>query len=386
MNTIDWLTRLVSFDTTSCNSNLELITEISNWFKKHNIPVKLTYDDTKEKANLFATIPAVNGSTNHGLVLSGHTDVVPVDGQQWDTNPFCATEKDGRIYGRGTCDMKGFIAVALALVPKFQTLIFQKPLHFAFSFDEEVGCTGIISLLNDLHVSKIQPAACIVGEPTDMHPVVAHKGINAFRCRVHGHATHSSLTPQGCNAIEYASQLIVKLRQMANDLQKHGPFDDYYDVPFTSLSTNQIQGGNAINTIPSCCEIVFEFRNLPSVNPDIIRHQLDQYIENELLPAMRKEIAHAKIEIESIAAAPGLEASEQAALTKLVREVTQDKIIKKVAYATEAGLFQKAGIPTVVCGPGNIEQAHRANEYITIEQLTKCEIFLWEIVSQFVQK
>lgn len=376
MNSIEWLSKLISFDTTSRNSNLELISAIANWFEDHKILTKLIYDTDKQKANLFATLPAHNGNTQGGLVLSGHTDVVPVDGQHWNTDPFQATEIDGRIYGRGACDMKGFIAVVLATLPEFKKTKLQKPLHFAFSYDEEVGCTGAISLIDEIQQSGLRPEACIVGEPTDMLPVVGHKGINAYRCRVHGRATHSSLTTQGCNAIDYAAELICYIRECAKQLRQQGPQDNHYDVPFTSVSTNMIAGGNAMNTIPSYCEFVYEFRNLPTVNPKEIHNKIQTYIHQILLPKMQMEFADGAVEIEQLATAPGLETTEQEAITQWIRTLTGDKIIRKVAYATEAGLFQQAGIPTIVCGPGHIEQAHRANEFVSLEQLKRCEDFL----------
>ncbi len=382
LNHLEWLAKLISYDTTSRNSNLHLISNVADWFAAHKIPVQLTYDDNKEKANLFATLPAHNGAVDDGLILSGHTDVVPIDGQQWDSDPFTATIVADKLYGRGACDMKGFIAVVLALVPQFKKLQLQKPLHFAFSYDEEVGCTGVVGLIKGMQASGIKPTACIVGEPTEMQPVVAHKGINAYQCSVHGRATHSSLVTQGCNAIDYAAQFILQIRSLCERSKIHGPFDQYFDVPFTTFSTNVIKGGNAINTIPSYCEFAFEFRNLPSMNPQLIREELQQYIKNEILPGMRRELADADIKIQSIAEAPGLEASEDAAITKLVREVTGDQSIKKVAYATEAGLFQQSGVPTIVWGPGSIEQAHRANEFIALEQLVKCEKFLLELVAR----
>lgn len=380
MNSIEWLKKLISFDTTSRNSNLKLIDAISEWFASHGIATKLTHDSSGKKANLFATLPARDGAKEGGLMLSGHTDVVPVDGQQWDTDPFHATQIDNRIYGRGTCDMKSFIAVSLALLPEFQRLKLSQPLHFAFSYDEEVGCLGAPVLLAEMQKNHIQPHACIVGEPTEMRAVVAHKGINVFRCRFQGLAAHSSLTTQGCNAIEHAAKLICWIREFSNQFRQQGPFDSHYDVPFTSMTTNMIKGGNAVNTIPNECEFIFEFRNLSVVDPKHVFKQIQTYIKNDLLPSMQHDFSDAKIELDQLAAVPGLEASEQAAITQLTRALTNKKDTLKVAYATEAGLFQNSGIPTIVCGPGSIEQAHRANEFIFLEQINQCEKFLLNIV------
>ena len=250
MNTREWLEKLVSFDTTSRNSNLQLIEFVRDALVREGVTVELMHSPEGNKANLFATLPATDGSTQGGIVLSGHTDVVPVDGQQWDTNPFAVTERDGRLYARGSCDMKGFIAAGLALVPDFLGMQRNKPIHFALSYDEEVGCAGAPFMLDELKLRGVNFDGCVVGEPTSMQVVVAHKGINVYRCRVHGKAAHSSLTPKGSNAIEYAARLICRIRDIADHFKEHGPYDEFFDVPFTTMTTNQIQGGIAVNTIP----------------------------------------------------------------------------------------------------------------------------------------
>lgn len=384
MTSIEWLSHLIAFDTTSRHSNLKLIDFIEIWLKKQHITSHLTYDAKKEKANLFATLPAQNGSVNGGILLSGHTDVVPVDGQHWDTNPFEATIIDDKVYGRGACDMKGFLAVMLALIPQFQLSTRKFPIHFAFSYDEEVGCHGASVLISDLQQRGIKPSTCIVGEPTQMHPVVAHKGISVFRCRIQGIAAHSSLTPEGCNAIEYAAKLISYIRALADQFHQQGPFDLHFDVPFTSISTNLIQGGIASNIIPDTCEFTYEFRHLPQIKPSEIQNKIEKFVQEELLPTMQREHHTAHIKIEKVGAVPSFESSETAAITKLIRKITEEKKIFKVAYATEAGLFQAADIPTIVCGPGSIEQAHRANEFVTIDQLSQCEIFLQRVMDGFI--
>jgi acetylornithine deacetylase len=384
MNSVEWLTRLVAFDTTSCHSNLELIHFLSDEFIKNGINVRLTHDENKQKANLFATLAADDGSVNGGLVLSGHTDVVPVAGQQWDTGPFEATEKNQRIYGRGTCDMKGFIAVVMALFPQFQQIKLKQPLHFAFSYDEEVGCKGVRSLLLDLKQAGIKPNACIVGEPTDMRLVIAHKGINGFRCQVKGLAAHSSLVTSGCNAIEYAAQLIGYIRNLGEQFKQKGPFDECYDIPFTSMTTNLIQGGNALNIIPAECEFSFEFRNLAETTPKDVIDKIKAYAEDVLVPQMRIEYPNAFIEIHSTDVVPGFFATEDTDITRWVRELTDERGNHKVAYATEAGLFQQADIPTIICGPGSIEQAHRPNEFVEIDQLRQCEAFLLRLANHYL--
>lgn len=376
MNTRQWLEKLVSFDTTSRNSNLALIECVRDALATQGIQAELMRSPDGDKANLFATLPAQDGSTEGGIVLSGHTDVVPVDGQQWDTDPFTLVEREARLYGRGSCDMKGFIAASLALVPEFLAMPRAKPIHLAFSYDEEVGCAGAPVMINALKLRGAKFDGCVVGEPTSMQVVVAHKGINLYRCRVHGKAAHSSLTPRGSNAIEYAARLICRIRDIADHFKAHGPYDEFYDVPFTTMTTNQIQGGIAVNTIPEFCEFAYEFRNLPGMPVDGIQSQVEAYVREELLPRMRSEYAEARIDIEAGASAPALEASEEAAITQLVRALTADQDKRKVAYGTEAGLFHNAGIPTVVCGPGSIEQAHKPNEFVELAQLDACERFL----------
>lgn len=376
MDKEEWLSRLIAFDTTSCNSNLPLINCVGNWLEQLQIPVSLTYDSTQAKANLCATIPASDGSLNGGLILSGHTDVVPVTGQAWDSHPFCALKRDNRIYGRGACDMKGFLAVVLSLIPEIQSHTRKNPLHIAFSYDEEVGCLGVPSLIADLQQKGIRPSACIVGEPTEMVPVIAHKGINIFKCRLHGLAAHSSLPSKGCNAIEYGAQLICWLRELAKQFKEKGFKDDGYDIPYTTLTSTMISGGIAINTIPSSLEFLFEFRNLPQDNPTHISEKIKDYVSEYLIPEMQTESVDASVEIEPISCIPAFQSSEEG----LIEFLGKRDRMKKVSYATEAGLFQKAGIPTIVCGPGSIIEAHKANEFVALEQLDECEKFLRKVI------
>ncbi|UQP02018.1 acetylornithine deacetylase [Burkholderia multivorans] len=377
---LPWVKQLVSMDTTSRVPNLGLIETVRDALAAKGIASTITRDAREGWANLFATVPAHDGSTNGGIVLSGHTDVVPVDGQQWDSDPFAPEVRDDRLYGRGTCDMKGFIGTALALLPEMQATKLAKPIHFALSYDEEIGCAGAPLMIADLVKRGVQPSGCIVGEPTSMRPIIAHKGINAYRCCVRGHAAHSSLTPKGLNAIEYAARLICRIRDIADRFRAEGPFDTLYDVPFTTAQTSTIQGGNAINTVPAECRFDFEFRNLPTLDPEQIFARIEAYANETLLPQMRREHPNAAIEFSKIAAAPGLDATEQAAITQLVRALTADQDKRKVAYGTEAGLFERAGIPSVVCGPGNIEQAHKPNEYVELAQLAACEQFLRKFI------
>ncbi|CAH2891976.1 MAG: Uncharacterized deacetylase [uncultured Paraburkholderia sp.] len=292
-------------DTVSRNPNLGLIETVRDELRGAGVEATLTHDPRGKWANLFATIPAHDGETNGGVVLSGHTHVVPVDGQQWDSDPFKPEIRGDKLYGRGTCDMKGFIGAALALVPDMRRAKLARPIHFALSFDEEVGCAGAPLMIADLMKRGVKPDGCIVGEPTSMRPIVAHKGINAYQCCVRGQAAHSSLTPKGLNAIEYAARLICYIRDMADQFREQGPFDELYDVPFTTAQTSTIVGGNAINTVPAECRFQFEFRNLPTLDPEPIFARIEQYARETLLPKMLREHPSAAIEITKIAAAPG---------------------------------------------------------------------------------
>lgn len=380
MNALDWLTTLISFDTTSRNSNLSLIEKFANTLNDYKINPILIHNRNGDKANLLASIPSIRGKVEGGLILSGHTDVVPVDGQIWESDPFKALIKDEKIYGRGACDMKGFIAVVMHLLPKFLELKLEFPIHLAFSYDEEIGCLGAPDLIEKIAELNYRPIACIVGEPTSMQPVIGHKGIQCFRCQIHGIAAHSSLTPQGCNAIEHAAPFITYLRKLALRYQSQGHRDNAYDVPYTTVSTNLVQGGNAYNTIPSLCELVFEIRNLPVDNSEEIYQGIAHYLDNEILPALKQEQANTKITLETLAKAPGLDTPSSEPLVRAAQLICNNENMMKVAYATEAGLFQKAEIPTIVCGPGSIEQAHRANEYVAIDQLKRCEEFILKLL------
>lgn len=382
MQVLDWLARLIEIDTTSRNSNLKIIDLMAGWLKERDISVRLSLDEQEAKANLLATIPGTQSATEGGLVLSGHTDTVPVDGQAWDTNPYEAVIKGNQVYGRGTCDMKGFLAVCLSLVEEWQSQKLPFPINLAFSYDEETGCRGASVLLDDLHKAGLKPFGCIVGEPSSMKPVVAHKGIQVFKCTLTGLAAHSSLTSKGSNAIEYAAELISAIRAISDQIKINGPFDPHFDVPYTTLSTNSISGGIADNIIPAHCEFVFEFRHLPTLPPAEISLAIEGYIQEQLLPRMRLEYPGADIVLENMAIAPPFETAENSEFLKLIQLVKPSSDITKVAYATEAGFFQNAGISTIVCGPGSIEQAHRANEFVAISQLEDCQKFLREIVKE----
>lgn len=382
MDKYELLAKLISFDTTSRNSNLCIIDYIKTYLQKYEIKSDLTYNHQKDKANLFATIPAYTDIKNGGLILSGHTDVVPVDNQRWDTDPFVATKIGNNIYGRGSCDMKGFLAVVLSLIPEIIKLKLHYPLHLAFSYDEEVGCMGVPLLIEDIINRGIHPSSCIVGEPTSMKPVVAHKGINVYTCKVTGKPAHSSLTKLGCNAIDYATKCIIKIKELADNLRTNGEADPYYDVPFSTISTNLINGGTASNIIPQYCEFTFDLRNLPHIDHKVILKPLLDYVASELLPKMQQEYKDASIEFTPITIVQGFIADESSKIVNLSRQITKEHDCVKVAYLTEAGLFQKNKINSIVCGPGDIAQAHKENEFISISQLELCEKFLKEMAHQ----
>ena len=379
IETWDMIQRLIAFDTTSRESNLGLIEWVRDWLRDYGVESQLTYDATGTKANLFATS---GGGARPGIVLSGHTDVVPVDGQAWDSDPFIARLDGDRIYARGAADMKSYIAVALAHTPRFAAANLQAPIHFALSYDEEVGCIGVRGLLEDLARHDIRPAGCIVGEPTDMQPVIAHKGMRTFKCRVHGKEAHSSLTTQGVNAIEYAAKLIVYVRQLAERMRDLEARDYTFDVPFTTLQTGLIKGGTAPNIVPRECQFHFEFRYLPGANPDALENEIRAYAETVLEPEMRKVAPEVRIEIETKSQVPGLSTGEEERIAMLAQQLTRAERVRKVAYATEAGLFQQAGIPSIICGPGSIEQAHKPNEFITLEQVALCESFMERLTAE----
>jgi acetylornithine deacetylase len=370
--------QLVSFNTTSRESNLALIEWVSAYLRDHGIESRLTFDDAGKKANLFATIgPQIDG----GIVLSGHTDVVPVDGQNWNTEPWQATQVGDRLVGRGVCDMKSFIAIALALVPEMTQHDLKRPLHFALSYDEEVGCIGVRRLIADLANVGLAPGGCIVGEPTGMELVVAHKGKRSYRCRVRGFEAHSALTPKGVNAVEIACEVVTYLRGMAKRFREKGRFDHDYDVPFTTVHVGTIKGGTALNIVPRDCEFIFEFRFLPFDDPDELLRELQDYAAR-FLPEMHAVAADTGILFEQLSALPGFDTGADSVLADLGRCCNHGTVFNKVSFGAEASLFHNAGIPAILCGPGHIAQAHQPNEWVTLEQVARCEAFLRRLIDQ----
>lgn len=381
MNTINRLSRLIAFDTTSRHSNLALIHDCADYLESLGLKPWLSHNADQSKANLFATIAAADGNTEGGLILSGHTDVVPTDGQTWQSDPYRADIREGRLYGRGSADMKGFIAAVLAAAPAMVQAELKRPLHIALSYDEEIGCLGAPVMIAELQKRGLTPEHCIVGEPTSMRMVVAHKGIHTFRCAVHGKAAHSSLTPQGVNAIEYAAKLIVFINELAGRLKARYDTDPDYDVPFSTLSVNTIAGGIAGNIVPQLCEFEFDYRNLPHMSPADITAPIEAHIREVLQPQMQAVDAACRIDMRHGENVPAMPEAEAALLHDLITQLVEDSSRLKVAYATEGGQFQQAGIATVICGPGNIEQAHKADEFVELSQLARCDAFLHKLIA-----
>jgi acetylornithine deacetylase len=373
---LELIRKLVSFDTTSRNTNLALIEWVRGYLAGHGIASTLTFDDDRRKANLFATLPARDGNTTTGgIVLSGHTDVVPVDGQPWDTPPFEVTQKDDRLYGRGVTDMKSFSAVGLSFVPEFMRRGLSKPIHFALSYDEEVGCIGVRRLIADIVANGVRPAGCIVGEPTGMQLVVAHKGKKAWRCRVRGFEAHSSLTPHGVNAVQIACEIVAWISRRAREFRDAGRTDGAYDVPYTTVHVGTIHGGTALNIVPRDCAFAFEIRHLPFDDPDTFFAEVRAFAES-FLPQMHAVAPGTHIEFDHVSTLPGFDTHEGSEITALGAACNGTHVFGKVSFGTEAALFHDANVPAVICGPGHIAQAHQPNEWVSLEQIALCESFM----------
>lgn len=372
--------KLVSFDTTSRNSNLELLSFIEDYLAPFGARCHRTYNEDGTKANLLASIgPDVEG----GIVLSGHTDVVPVDGQDWHTDPFSIVEKDGKLYGRGTCDMKAFSAIALALVPEFMERGLKVPLHFALSYDEEVGCIGVHGLVKDLPGTIPAPRCVIVGEPTDMKVISANKGMRVFRTTITGKESHSSLPANGASAILYANELINHISMLKQEMIDKGDSSGRFEPPHTTMSIGIIQGGTAINIVPRECSFEWEYRPLPQEDVDGLRDEFITHAETIILPRLRAEAGEdAAIVTEDLVRVPGLFGEPGNPAEELALRLTGANRAETVSYAAEAGIFTDAGLPAVICGPGSIEQAHKPNEFITLEQVGLSVIFFRKLMDE----
>ncbi|MBK0092632.1 acetylornithine deacetylase [Erwinia sp. S59] len=367
------LAQLVAFDTTSRESNLALIDFVWRYLTDLGVNCELIHNAERSKANLYARLgPAGKG----GVMLSGHSDVVPVDGQTWSVPPFALTERDGKLYGRGTADMKGFIACMLAAVPHFLAQPLTQPLHLAISYDEEVGCLGVRSLLEALAQRPEKPDICLIGEPTELQPVLGHKGKLGMRCEVQGAACHSAYAPQGVNAIEYAAKLIHRLTEIGERLAAPENQDARFDPPYTTVQTGVIQGGRALNIVPAECCFDFEVRTLPKEDAQQVADELEHYAQHDLLPRMQAVNRDTSVRFYPISGYPGLYTDAHSPAARLIAQLTGSDRFSTVAFGTEGGLFHQAGIPSVICGPGSMAQGHKPDEFISLEQLSACDAML----------
>ena len=375
-NAEDLLATLVGFDTTSAKSNLALIGFVQNYLDGHGIASTLVTSADGEKANLYATI----GDGDGGIGLSGHSDCVPVEGQNWTSDPFTLTKRDGRLYGRGTCDMKGFIACVLASVPLFKSRTLNEPIHIIISYDEEVGCAGVRPVIARLGADLPLPRAVIIGEPTSMAVIDAHKRIDVYRTKVTGKEAHSSLPAIGVNAISVAAELIGEIDRMA-ERTAAAENDPRFEPPYSTMSVGVIEGGTAANIVPQHCAFRWQVRSLPDTTVDTAKRDLSAFAET-LLPKMRAITKDAAIETESQTSVPAFTAAPQSDAVALALALTGANRTSAVSYATEAGLFEAAGCPAVICGPGDIAQAHAADEFVSIAQIEACLTFLADLANR----
>lgn len=363
------LANLVGFPTVSADSNLAMIDHMADLLSDAGARVDLFHDDTGTKANLFATIgPDREG----GIVLSGHSDVVPVTDQKWTSDPFRLEERDGRLFGRGTCDMKGFIAATLAMAPDYAARRLKRPIHFAFTYDEEVGCLGARSLVPALQARGIRPAMAIVGEPTDMRIIEGHKGCCEYTVAFQGLEGHGSNPDRGVNAVEYAVAYVARLMELRHQLRHRTPVASVFEPPWTTINIGRLSGGVAHNVIASRAELDWEMRPVQDSDAALVRQTMADYCNDVLLPQMQAVCPDAGITTYVIGEVCGLEPMEENAARRLVAELTGANGADVVSFGTEAGLFQQMGLSAVLCGPGSIEQAHKADEYVTLSQLDQC--------------
>ena len=363
---------LVRMNTVSDRSNLELIHFIRDHLARLGVKSRLTFNEDKTKANLFATLGEGKPA---GIILSGHTDTVPWDGQAWTMDPLSALVQDGKLYGRGSADMKAFIGIAVSQAEQFLNSDAPFALHYAFSYEEEIGCFGVKELIADLREANIKPLACIVGEPTSMVPAIAHKGVYRYKCCVRGKEAHSSLTPHSVNAIEMAARVVGRLRDMGEGFAREEPRYEGFDVPFSTTSVGQFHGGIADNVVPRDAEFRYEFRDLPTANAAQMQAEVVAYAKS-LEPGMKQVAPAAGFDFETICEIPSFLGSKDDPVTRLAQQLAGEQGTTLVAFGTEAGLFKNAGISTVVCGPGSIRQAHQPDEYVSLEQLARCEAFM----------
>ena len=373
----DMLAKLVAFDTTSAKSNLALIDFVRDYLASHGIESRLIFDDQRSKANLYASLgPGGAG----GVVLSGHTDVVPVAGQPWSADPFTLRESNGKLYGRGSCDMKGFIALALSLVPEMQAAGLKRPIHIALSYDEELGCLGAPRMIADIKANLPLPDVAIVGEPTRLKLGNKHKGCYGFDLEVTGRDGHSSATHRGVNAIACAARAIAYLDDMAERFRREGPFDPGFDPPYTTFNVGEIGGGTAVNIIARQCKVAWEFRPIPAVDPKTVIAEVERFLNQNLTPRMREKAPEAGVTMREACVVPPLVPRPGSPAEALARHLTGANDTIGLAFGTEAGQFQEIGIDAIVCGPGSIEQAHQPDEFIELSQFAEGEAFLRRLI------
>ena len=369
----EMLAKLVSFPTVSRDSNLELIDFIRDYLGEYGVESRLVPNEDGRKANLYATVgPATEG----GVVLSGHTDVVPVDGQDWTSDPFTVQERGGLLYGRGTADMKAFSAIGLAHVPQMVKAGMKKPIHFALSYDEEVGCLGAPSMIREIAANVPRPRAVFVGEPTMMKVVTGHKGIIGFTTHVTGHSVHSCQIDRGVSAVHVAARLITYLDDMLEENMRRADPENPFDPPFTTLHCGTVEGGTAHNIVAKECYFRTDIRAVAGEDPRDYYDRYQAYIENEIVPKMRKVAPEAGVRLNPISYVPGLKPEPQGEAERIARGLTGDNGTNVVSYGTEAGQFQDVGFSVVVCGPGSIDQAHQPDEFISVDQMRAGDAFL----------
>lgn len=375
------LEKLIAFPTVSTDSNLEMIAYMADYLSRLGARVHLVNDETLSKANLFATLgPEGDG----GIVLSGHSDVVPVTDQDWSTDPFTLTEKGGLLYGRGACDMKGFIAAALAMAPTYAALDLKRPVHFAFTHDEETGCIGAQALVDELRALELRPSIAIIGEPTEMRVIEGHKGCCEYTTRFTGLEGHGSAPDLGVNAAEYAVRYVTRLMELREEMKSRAPEGSRFDPPWTTVNIGRIAGGVAHNVIVGKAEVDWEFRPVQDSDYSFLRSEINAYANDVLLPAMRAVHPAATIETETKGEVAGLSPMDDNAARDLCAALTGSNGADLVAFGTEAGLFQSLGLSAVVCGPGSIEQAHKPDEFVTASQLDACLRMLGGLSSKLV--
>ncbi len=381
LNSDQLLGRLISYDTTSTTSNLELIDFVRNYLDNFSIQSKLVYNDDKSCANLYATIGPDDVA---GVMLSGHTDVVPTSGQNWNSDPYQIRADDEAFYGRGACDMKGFLACVLAGVPQMTAEKLSTPLHLAFSYDEEIGCAGVKKLITAMQGFEVKPRIGLIGEPTDMAMVLGHKGKAAFQVEVTGSSCHSAYITSGVNAVEYAAELIAYIRKMNDEVQQTKQLDDSYSVPYSTFHVGNIQGGTALNIVPKQCLFEFEIRNLPQDDLDALVHTIKHYAQDVLLPDMRQRFEGSQISFSTISSYPGLNTSRDSEVIAYTQSINPvNEFADNASFGTEAGLFnQHLGINSIVCGPGSIAQAHKPDEFVSRQQLQFCNRMIKNLINR----